>query len=125
MQLMEVSWYYKWNINRQNLRRNYPYFFCLDINLCLLCYIWAGRIAWLRKAWIHIPVSIKNSEDFQIGAVLNSFNDVPTNTPKCPCPEKGKVINPDFCAVSLKSSAHHVDVNLEIQVIKIQESKIN
>ena len=70
-------------------------------------HIWAGRISWLRKAWTHIPLSIENSEDFWISAALKSFYNISTRTPKCPCPEEGKLINPDFCAASHRSAAHH------------------
>jgi len=69
-------------------------------------HIWAGRISWLRKAWNHIPFSLENSEDFWISAVLKSFYNIPTKTPKCPCPNKNPII-PDMCAASDKSSLSH------------------
>ena len=69
-------------------------------------HIWAGRISWLRKAWNHIPFSLANSEDFWISAVLKSFYNISTKSPKCPCPEKDLII-PDMCAVSEKSALKH------------------
>jgi hypothetical protein len=69
---------------------------------------WAGRISWLRKAWNHIPISIENCEDFWISAVLKSYYNIPTKTPKCPCP-KGIPIVPDMCAASDKSADAHID----------------
>ena len=69
-------------------------------------HIWAGRISWLRKAWNHIPFSLENSEDFWISAVLKSFYNIPTKTPKCPCPNENPII-PDMCAASDKSSLSH------------------
>ena len=68
--------------------------------------IWAGKISWLRKAWNHIPISTENSEDFWISASLKSFYNIPTKTPKCPCP-KGISIIPDMCAASDKSAFIH------------------
>ena len=68
---------------------------------------WAGRISWLRKAWNHIPISIENCEDFWISATLKSFYNIPTKTPKCPCPN-GIPIIPDMCAASDKSADAHI-----------------
>ena len=73
--------------------------------------IWAGRISWLRKAWNHIPISIESCEDFWISAVLKSFYNISTKTPKCPCP-KGLPIVPDMCAVSDKSADAHIDAKV-------------
>ena len=69
-------------------------------------HIWAGRISWLRKAWNHIPIYIENCEDFWISAVLKTFYNIPTKTPKCPCP-KDIPIAPDMCAASDKSAFVH------------------
>ena len=69
-------------------------------------HIWAGRISWLMKAWTHIPVSIETSEDFWLSAVLKSFYNISTRTPKCPC-QKGQLIIPDLCAASDKSAIIH------------------
>ena len=69
-------------------------------------HIWAGRISWLRKAWNHIPIYIENCEDFWISAVLKTFYNIPTKTPKCPCP-KDIPIFPDMCAASDKSAFVH------------------
>ena len=44
-------------------------------------HIWAGRISWLRKAWMHIPISIENCEDFWLSSVLKSFYNISTRTP--------------------------------------------
>ena len=72
-------------------------------------HIWAGRISWLRKAWTHIPLAIENCEDFWISTTLKKFYNISTKVPKCPCPEEGKLINPEFCATSDKSAHHHID----------------
>jgi hypothetical protein len=69
-------------------------------------HIWAGRISWLRKAWNHIPISLENSEDFWLSAVLKSFYNIPTKIPKCPCPDNNPII-PDFCAASDISASKH------------------
>jgi hypothetical protein len=74
-------------------------------------HIWAGRISWLRKAWNHIPVSLENSEDFWVSAVLKSYYNISTKTPKCPCPE-GNPIIPDMCAASDQSARKHYNANL-------------
>ena len=71
-------------------------------------HIWAGRISWLRNAWTHIPVSIENCEDFWLSAVLKTFYNISTRTPKCPCPENN-IINPDFCAASHLSANLHLN----------------
>lgn len=73
--------------------------------------IWAGRISWLRKAWNHIPFSIKNCEDFWISAVLKSYYNIQTKVPKCPCPEENP-INPDMCSASDKIAFIHENANL-------------
>ena len=69
-------------------------------------HIWAGRISWLRKVWNHPPISLENSEDFWISAVLKSFYNISTKTPRCICPEGNQII-PDMCAASLKSALSH------------------
>ena len=69
-------------------------------------HIWAGRISWLRKAWNHIPLSLKNSEDFWISAALKTFYNISTKIPRCPCPKENTII-PDLCAASDKSSRVH------------------
>ena len=74
-------------------------------------HIWAGRISWLRKAWNHIPFSLENCEDFWLSAVLKTFYNIPTKTPKCPCPI-GNAIIPDMCAASDKSAMKHEKPNL-------------
>ena len=74
-------------------------------------HIWAGRISWLRNAWKHIPISFENSEDFWISAVLKSYYNIPTKTPKCPCPKDIPII-PDMCAASDKSANYHDDANI-------------
>ena len=79
-------------------------------------HIWAGRISWLRKAWNHIPISLENSEDFWISAVLKSFYNISTKIPKCPCPEKDLII-PDMCAASHKSAHIHENANVGGSVI--------
>ena len=80
-----------------------------DIEFDFGGHIWAGKIDWLRKAWTHIPISIENSEDFWISAVLKSFHNIPTKTPKCPCPKNNNIIIPDLCAVSDESALNHSD----------------
>jgi len=78
---------------------------------------WAGLISWLRKAWNHIPISIENSEDFWISAALKSFYNIPTKTPKCPCPPKGIPIIPDMCAASDISAKEHIDAKIGNSII--------
>ena len=73
--------------------------------------VWGGRISWLRKVWNHPPISFENSEDFWISAVLKSFYNISTKTPKCPCP-KGNIINPDMCAASDKSAFNHENAKI-------------
>jgi len=73
--------------------------------------IWAGRISWLRKAWNHIPFSIKNSEDFWLSASLKAFYNISTKIPKCPCPQKGPIV-PDMCAASDKSAYTHKNAKI-------------
>ena len=96
-------------------------------------HIWAGRMSWLRKAWTHIPVSIKNCEDFWLSAVLKTFYNISTKSPKCPC-QKGQLINPDLCAASDKSAGYHknsilgnseVKHNIRLKIIKQTISKFN
>ena len=102
---IETSQVYKaWNKNIQVC-------FDEDIEYDFGGQIWAGRISWLRKAWNHIPISIQNSEDFWISAVLKTFYNIPTKTPKCPCPE-GKPIMPDMCAASDSSANVHDDAKI-------------
>ena len=74
--------------------------------------LWAGKIDWLRKAWSHIPISLKNSEDFWISAVLKSFYNISTKIPKCPCPKNNSLIIPDYCAVSDLSAKHHMNATI-------------
>lgn len=78
--------------------------------------IWAGRISWLRKAWNHIPLSFKNSEDFWLSAVLKSFYNIPTKIPKCPCPGLSPII-PEMCAASDKSAIKHEDAKVDVSTI--------
>jgi len=75
-------------------------------------HIWAGKIDWLKKAWNHIPISIENSEDFWISAVLKSFYNITTKIPKCPCPKDNNIIVPDFCAVSDISAKFHINATV-------------
>ena len=44
-----------------------------------------------------------------ISAVLKSFHNIPTKTPKCPCPKNNNIIIPDLCAVSDESALNHSD----------------
>jgi len=59
---------------------------------------WGGRIAWLRKAWTHPPVSYENCEDFWISAVISKFQGIRTRSPRCP---EG---HPEMCACSHDSA---------------------
>ena len=95
--------------------------------------IWAGRISWLRKAWNHIPFSIKNSEDFWLSASLKAFYNISTKIPKCPCPKESPII-PDMCAASHKSAFEHqnakigdtfVDHDIRTKLIKEITIKFN
>ena len=74
-------------------------------------HIWAGRISWLKKAWNHIPISIKNSEDFWLSATLKSFYNITTKAPKCPCPKSSPIV-PDMCSASDKSSIKHINAKI-------------
>ena len=79
-------------------------------------HIWGGKISWLRKAWNHLPLSLKNCEDFWISAVLKSYYNISTKVPKCPCPEE-KIIVPDMCSASDKSALIHENANIGNTVI--------
>ena len=79
-------------------------------------HIWAGKISWLRKAWNHVPFSIKNCEDFWISAVLKSYYHISTKVPKCPCPE-GNPIAPDMCSASDKSALAHENAKIGQSII--------
>jgi len=92
-------------------RRNTHVCFDEDIEYDFGGQTWAGRISWLRKAWNHIPISLENSEDFWISAVLKSFYNISTKLPKCPCP-KGEPIIPDMCAASDVSAFKHENANV-------------
>ena len=115
--------------------KEYKYVMMKNIEYDFGGHIWAGRISWLRKAWTHIPVSIENCEDFWISSVLKSFYNISTRTPKCPCPEEGKIINPDFCASSHKIAAYHINSivgkkqfttqNLRKLILKLKSEKFH
>ena len=72
-------------------------------------HLWAGKIDWLKKAWTHIPISLENCEDFWISAVLKSFYNISTKTPRCLCPKNNTLIIPDLCAASGVSCVYHVN----------------
>ena len=74
-------------------------------------HIWAGRISWLRKAWSHIPITLENCEDFWLSAILKTFYNISTRTPKCPCPIENP-IKPELCAASDDTAAIHVDSSI-------------
>ena len=97
-------------------------------------HIWAGKIDWLRKAWLHIPISLENSEDFWISSVLKSYHNISTKVPKCPCPKENNIIIPDLCASSDISAKHHIDAaignhssshDIRIKLIKEMSLKYN
>ena len=77
---------------------------------------WAGRISWLRKAWNHISPTFENSEDFWISAVLRTFYNITTKTPKCPCPN-GTLITPDLCASTDKIALQHENARVGNSII--------
>ena len=77
---------------------------------------WAGRISWLRKAWNHISPTFENSEDFWISAVLKTFYNITTKTPKCPCPN-GTPITPDLCASTDKIALQHENARVGNSII--------
>ena len=83
-----------------------------DIEFDFGGHLWAGKIDWLRKAWTHIPISLENSEDFWISAVLKSFYNITTKIPKCPCPKDNNTIIPDYCAVSDLSAKYHMNATI-------------
>ena len=84
-------------------------------------HLWAGKIDWLRKAWTHIPVSVENCEDFWISAVLKSYYNISTKTPKCPCPKDDNLIVPDLCAASEVSSVKHQNAIIGDHISKPDE----
>ena len=98
-------------VPKKGCRKNCQICYNEDIEYDFGGHVWAGRISWLRKAWNHIPISIENSEDFWISAVLKTFYNIPTKTPKCPCP-KGIPIVPDLCAATDKSSSKHINARV-------------
>jgi hypothetical protein len=77
---------------------------------------WAGRISWLRKAWNHVSPTFENSEDFWISAVLRTFYNITTKTPKCPCPN-GTLITPDLCASTDKIALQHENARVGNSII--------
>ena len=84
-------------------------------------HLWAGKIDWLRKAWTHIPVSVENCEDFWISAVLKSYYNISTKTPKCPCPKDDNLIVPDLCAASEVSCVKHQNAIIGDHISKPDE----
>lgn len=103
-------------IPSKGFKKNIQVCYNEDIEYDFGGHIWAGRISWLRKAWKHIPISIKNSEDFWISAALKSFYNISTKAPKCPCPN-GIPIVPDMCAASDKSSIKHINGKIGNSII--------
>ena len=105
-----------------------------DIEFDFGGHLWAGKIDWLRKAWAHPPISLQNSEDFWISAVLKSFYNISTKIPMCPCPKDNGIIVPDLCAVSDISASYHknakigensADHNLRNMLIRKMSNKYN
>jgi len=90
-------------------KRNMHICYDEDIQYDFGSHTWGGLISWLRKAWNHIPISIENSQDFWLSATLKSFYNIPTKTPKCPCPPEGITIIPDMCASSDLSENQYID----------------
>jgi hypothetical protein len=93
-------------VPKKGFKKNIQICYNEDIEYDFGGHIWAGRLSWLRKAWNHIPISIENNEDFWISAVLKTFYNITTKTPKCPCPKDIPIV-PDLCAASDKSSKKH------------------
>ena len=93
-------------VPKKAFKKNIQICYNEDIEYDFGGHIWAGRISWLRKAWNHIPISIENNEDFWISAVLKTFYNITTKTPKCPCPKDIPIV-PDLCAASDKSAKKH------------------
>ena len=98
-------------------RYNIQVCFNEDIEYDFGGHIWAGKISWLRKAWTHIPISLESCEDFWLSAVLKTYYNISTKSPKCPC-QKGKLINPDLCAASDKTAFHHKNSILGNSLLK-------
>lgn len=67
---------------------------------------WAGRLEWLKKAWMHPPVSYENCEDFWISAVLKTYQGVRTRSPRCP---EGR---PELCACSHNLADEHKEAKI-------------
>ena len=63
--------------------------------------MWAGRIAWLRKAWQHPPTTLVTAEDFWISAVLGAYHDIKTARPRCPAADL------EACACSMREALNH------------------
>ena len=82
-----------------------------DIEYDFRGHIRAGKISWLKNAWNYIPVSFAKCEDFWISAVLKSYYNMSTKSPKFPCP-KGNIIVPDMLLAYYNSSINHVDASL-------------
>ena len=68
-------------------------------------HIWAGRIAWLRAAWLKPPILLETSEDFWLSAVLKNQLGTHTRRPRCPEPESGGDL--ELCACSMRSAHKH------------------
>jgi UDP-N-acetylglucosamine 2-epimerase (non-hydrolysing) len=104
-------------VPKKAIKKNIHVCYDEDIQYDFGGHTWAGFISWLRKAWNHIPISIENSEDFWLSATLKSFYNIPTKTPKCPCPSGGIPIVPDMCASSDISSIQHTNAKIGNSII--------
>ena len=91
---------------QQLWRSNIKVTFEEDVDYDFGGHTWAGRIAWLKKAWRHPPVSYDNCEDFWISAVVKNYVGIGTRSPKCP---EGR---PEMCACSHQSAHNHIDVSV-------------
>eukprot|EP00727_Mastigamoeba_balamuthi_P008396 m51a1_g4179 hypothetical protein (479) ;mRNA; f:353201-361449 len=71
-------------------------------------HLWAGKIEWLRWAWLSPPVTYATGEDFWISAVLRPYG-VTTKVPRCPKPNAtaGPKPFPDMCCCSHSSAMKH------------------
>ena len=68
-------------------------------------HIWAGRIAWLRAAWLKPPILLETAEDFWLSAVLKNQLGTHTRRPRCPELESGGDL--ELCACSMRSAHKH------------------
>lgn len=78
----------------------------VDITYDFGGHLWAGRMAWLKGAWSHPPVSLVTSEDFWLSAVLKVFYNIGTKRVRCPLSDM------QSCACSMPDALDHKAVEV-------------